>query len=115
MTHNNERDELVDLLENAIDDAVYFAEAPPSLTGTVARYSADAVLAAGYVKPRQVTTVEELDALPVGKVVILRDSKHEAHPAQKGEHGWRLPFVDDFWTSAELLAGSTASAELVES
>ena len=34
---------------------------------------ADAILAAGYVKPRQVTTVEELDALPAG--TIVRDSK----------------------------------------
>lgn len=29
-----------------------------------------AVLAAGYRKPRTVTTVEELDALPVGSVVL---------------------------------------------
>ena len=31
---------------------------------------ADAILAAGYRKPRTVTTVEELDALPVGSVVL---------------------------------------------
>lgn len=30
----------------------------------------DVILAAGYRKPRTVTTVEELDALPVGSVVL---------------------------------------------
>lgn len=34
---------------------------------------ADAILAAGYRKPRQVTTVEELDALPFGSVVLDAD------------------------------------------
>lgn len=33
------------------------------------REIADAILAAGYRKPQQVTTVQELDALPVGSVV----------------------------------------------
>ena len=31
---------------------------------------ADAILAAGYRKPQQVTTVEELDALPEGSVIL---------------------------------------------
>lgn len=35
-----------------------------------ANETADAILAAGYRKPRTVTTVEELDALPVGAVVV---------------------------------------------
>lgn len=35
------------------------------------RKQADALIAAGYVKPRTVTTVEELDALPAG--TIIRD------------------------------------------
>ena len=30
---------------------------------------ADAILAAGYSKPRTISTVEELDALPVGSVI----------------------------------------------
>lgn len=32
--------------------------------------AADAILAAGYRKPREVTTAAELDALPVGSVVL---------------------------------------------
>jgi len=31
---------------------------------------ADAILAAGYVKPRVITTTEELDALPIGSVIL---------------------------------------------
>ncbi|MGO4583615.1 hypothetical protein AB4Z38_06970 [Arthrobacter sp. 2RAF6] len=66
----SERDELVDLIEDAVDDAIYNeADAPPSLTGVVASKAADAVLTAGWVKPRTVSTVEELDALPTWSVV----------------------------------------------
>ena len=32
--------------------------------------AAEAILAAGYRKPRTVTTVEELDALPLGSVIL---------------------------------------------
>ena len=64
------RDDLVDLLENAVDDAVYFAEAPPSLSGAVARIAADAILAAGYRKPRRVTAREEIEALPIDTVLL---------------------------------------------
>lgn len=33
---------------------------------------ADAIIAAGYIKPRTITTVEELDALPEGAVILPR-------------------------------------------
>lgn len=33
---------------------------------------ADAILAAGYRKPRVVSTVEELEALPVGSAIVVR-------------------------------------------
>lgn len=38
-----------------------------------AGYSADAILAAGYRRPRTVTTVEELDALPAGSMILDSD------------------------------------------
>lgn len=68
---SNERDELADLIEDAVDDAIYnAADAPPSLTGIVATRAADAVLGAGWRPPaRLVYTVEELDALPEGSVI----------------------------------------------
>jgi hypothetical protein len=37
---------------------------------------ADAILAAGYRKPRTITTVEELDALPNGSVVLSQVYRH---------------------------------------
>lgn len=67
------RDELKDLVRHAL-----LASAPSDKYGLDAETEAlleaipvaDAILAAGYRKPRTITTVEELDALPVGSVVI---------------------------------------------
>jgi hypothetical protein len=39
------------------------------ILGRTTTKAVERILAAGYVKPRTVTTVEELDALPVGAVV----------------------------------------------
>ena len=47
--------------------------------------SADAILAAGYRKPRTITTTEELDRLPVGAVVL--SEKYLSHSDQ-----WRVSF-----------------------
>ncbi|AYN58875.1 hypothetical protein PP634_gp49 [Arthrobacter phage Richie] len=40
------------------------------ILGKTAPRAADAILAAGYRKPRTITTAEELDALPIGSVLI---------------------------------------------
>ena len=40
-----------------------------TLDANAAHAIADAIITAGYRKPRPVTTVEELDALPVGSIV----------------------------------------------
>jgi len=42
---------------------------------------ADSILAAGYRKPRTITTVEELDALPVGSVVLHDGRAFQHYPA----------------------------------
>jgi hypothetical protein len=42
---------------------------------------ADAILAAGYVKPRTITTVEELAALPIGSVVLHNGRAFQHYPA----------------------------------
>lgn len=47
----------------------------------------DAILAAGYRKPRTITTVEELDALPVGSVVLA----HWADGSQSDYQVTRCP------------------------
>ena len=60
---SDERDELAKVIKS-----VYW------INGNKFRRSeaevADAILAAGYRKPQQVTTVEELDALPDGSIVM---------------------------------------------
>jgi hypothetical protein len=42
--------------------------------------AADAILAAGYAKPRTITTVEELDALPIGSVIRTSGVEDECDP-----------------------------------
>jgi len=44
-------------------------QVPADIVEHVGNGIADAILAAGYSKPRTITTVEELDALPEGSVV----------------------------------------------
>ncbi|TQJ60500.1 hypothetical protein FBY30_2768 [Arthrobacter sp. SLBN-83] len=58
----NARDELAALAREAIYK--------PAASSLVTHDIADAILAAGYRKPRTITTAEELDALPVGSVVL---------------------------------------------
>lgn len=41
-----------------------------SLDANAAHAAADLILAAGYRKPRTITTVAELDALPAGSVIL---------------------------------------------
>ena len=45
------------------------------------KHMADELLAAGYRKPRQVTTVEELDALPYNSIVMF-------------DEGWRTSVAE---------------------
>lgn len=77
MNTNTEREELIELLDNerwkpmAADPSDDFScgfieQSNPSV--------ADSILAAGYSKPRTITTVEELDALPAGSVVLEADN-----------------------------------------
>lgn len=61
---STERDELVNIYIETLNEG----------HGVVSRTvqgnrAADAILAAGYRKPRMITTTEELDALPVGSAV----------------------------------------------
>lgn len=42
---------------------------------------ADRLIAAGYSKPRTITTAEELDALPVGSVVLHHGRAFQHYPA----------------------------------
>ena len=67
MTHNNERDELAQLIERAGQLGPCTVE---DLRLKDAEYYADAILAAGYVKPRQVTTPDEANELPDRSAIL---------------------------------------------
>ena len=61
----------------------------------------DAILAAGYRKPRTITTREELDALyQLDRNVVIADEFGNAFQNLVG--GWRAAGVDHFWSSSEL-------------
>ena len=61
---SNERDELAGIIARA------FRVHPNGVAYVDHKGGADALLAAGYRKPRTITTAEELDALPRGAVVL---------------------------------------------
>ena len=78
---NTERDELATIIETAYD-----------LNPGMASFEllAHAVLAAGYTKPRTVTTIEELDALPFE--AVIRDA--EGHVLER----WGQP-KENLWAT----------------
>lgn len=59
-------------------------------SGAVTKWAiADAILAAGYSKPRTITTAEELDALPEGSAVL--DADHDVSTKHDGRwHGYEM-------------------------
>ena len=69
-----------------------------SVGGTV-----DAILAAGYTKPRTVTTVEELDALPVDTIGIVSHPGGPIAVQYTGPRGWYLAADSRLISTAELL------------
>lgn len=74
------RDELAEIIYDA------WREEEPRDSADIATA---AILAAGYHKPRTITTSDELNALPVGSVVLYRDrafQHYPAHPAPFDEY-----------------------------
>lgn len=69
MTTTNEgtqRDELGQVINKALGDVTGIYDTSENEDQRLA----DAILAAGYRKPRTITTVEELDALPLHGVIV---------------------------------------------
>lgn len=65
---SNERDELAGVIHDSLYPGAYREDRMTWPQGIFVE--ADAILAAGYKKPRTITTAEELDALPVGSVIL---------------------------------------------
>lgn len=86
--------------ETSIQDWTWF-ESARKAQGQVEHYKAMAehALAAGYRKPRTITTAEELDTLPVGSVVLDRTGD----VARRFSGGWRTTVMEpdgSAWLSA---------------
>jgi len=71
---------------------------------------ADAILAAGYRRPRTVTTVEEMQALPMGSVIRLNDRGYvyarHYNDSVFPEDDWVSPLhhvFDEDWLPATVL------------
>ncbi|AEV51963.1 hypothetical protein [Prescottella equi] len=62
------------------------------------RHQADAILAAGYSRPRVVETIEELAALPEGSVVMWDDYGNQA-VAILGDEDYIEHTSNDYWNS----------------
>jgi hypothetical protein len=91
------RDELAATVEGALDSSHGII----AWAGPAQEDIADAILAAGYSKPRTITTAEELDGLDVGTVVM--DGQGEV--ARKLAYGWRVLVSEsgfDAWLSDPL-------------
>jgi hypothetical protein len=88
----SERGELAELIASNLDRLFGKREFGPAQQDIDL---ADSLLAAGYRKPRTITTAEELDALPVGSVVLSRGrsyQRYEPHVTQWAEyHKWMCP------------------------
>ena len=89
MNTNTEREELAAI----IHDAEYGVTREPRETWPPRIHqAADAVLAAGYRKPRTIATVEELDALPDGSFIITEQGGYwQADKRGHGEIWWLEP------------------------
>lgn len=81
----SERDELADVLSDVVPQVQEYADAFGEI--------ADAILAAGYRKPRTIATTEELDALPEGSSVLDVDADVSTKHAGKW-HGYEMAPLD---------------------
>lgn len=83
---STERDELAEMRGELAELAADAAERDDDDWMTEA---ADAILAAGYRKPRTITTTEELDTLPVDSVIVdYRGSAYQWGIGLDGSEGW---------------------------
>lgn len=102
----SERDELADIL---MSDAL-LGNSDEEFGRDYALAEADAILAAGYSKPRTITTAEELDALPPSAIIKgaggTTYEKQIDGPWHDGPHDWQS-FEGLFWDSWDVRLPAT--------
>jgi hypothetical protein len=77
--------------------------------------AADAILAAGYRKPRTITTADELDALGNGALIRTRHGEYrEAAKLVGGENIWRAMGPAKVLSSSDLATWSLPASVLHE-
>jgi hypothetical protein len=96
--------------EMDLHDIIYPAVKPWGGTGLVGASSLAAreILAAGYAKPRTITTIAELDALPEGSVIL---PKFGGRTWRRGLVSWDNGIYR--WSSASLASHSTFPAAVL--
>lgn len=97
-TENEQRGHLALIIEREQTRAKFRKRPTDAFTAP-----ADAIYAAGYRKPRTVTTVEELDALAEGSVVMGFDMDREQLVSAKQYGEWRQAGTDDGWQANGLI------------
>jgi len=92
-TAPTERDELATLITRTRHVRALHLELPASIINHVTGGIAEAILAAGYRKPRTVTTVEELDALPAGTLIACLNLNPDWPSVFLNAGGSRTPWL----------------------
>ena len=89
--------------ESSLEDWAWFAETGKQ-RGEVQHYKdmAAGMIAAGYRKPRAITTVAELDALPKGSVVLDGDVC-----VRRADGRWKVSDLAGVYASAEITLPAT--------
>jgi hypothetical protein len=98
--------------QSSLDDGAEHAEWDALMPSVKATYRADARVAAAVFLP-QVSTVEELEALPEGTKLIGADgTAWEATPFNSDDYTW-FGTSGDCWTTADLLTNFGPSLTVV--
>ena len=82
------------------------------ILGRTVTTAVEAILAAGYRKPRTITTVEELDALPYESVIVdAYDTPYvcERHKLDGTCNEWRMAGMGGLFTSDDVLLHGPAA------
>lgn len=86
----------------------------PATRSEAAEMAVDIVQAAGWSKPRTVNSATELDALPVGSVILVDAGRYGPNAWQKHTNGrWcEASHCEESMTSTELRAGNLPATVL---
>jgi len=97
----SDREELATVISRTPHIRALHLELPSSIVSHLADGIIDAVLASGYRKPRVVTTIAELDALPAGAMIL--DSDPDCCVKNDRERWYSLAGSEESYSSAHIV------------